>query len=150
MASTRGRCPKCRFDYADLWDHLAKKHKSVLWTPADLRGTTLLACPCGAVARSDHGLKSHQGKIKCIGLQQRHVATAGAGRPSARRTASAAPSAASIATFEASCRWPWSLLLGRLSATSQKLRKPPSRPTPLTAGHRASHLYVSCRGRARA
>ena len=37
MASTRGRCPKCRLDYADLWDHLAKKHKSVLWTPAAWR-----------------------------------------------------------------------------------------------------------------
>ena len=73
MASTRGRCPRCRVDYADLWDHLVKKHKDVVWSSADLRGTSLLACPCGSVARSAHGLKSHQGKIKCVGLHQRQA-----------------------------------------------------------------------------
>lgn len=74
MASARGRCPSCRKEYADLWDHIVKKHKDVRWTPADLRGTTLLACPCGSVARSAHGLKAHQGKAKCSGLAQRQEA----------------------------------------------------------------------------
>jgi hypothetical protein len=88
MATTRGRCPRCRVEYADLWDHLVKRHKDVAWSAAELRGTTLLACPCGAVARSDHGLKSHQGKVKCVGLHQRHAATSGSSRSVSRRAPS--------------------------------------------------------------
>ena len=60
-------CPECAATPTDIISHIRDVHPTRQWSALELEGTGLTACVCGAVCSANGGLKSHQGKVKCIG-----------------------------------------------------------------------------------
>jgi len=58
--SGAGLCPKCNQDYADLLEHITKRHAQDRFTATEIGGTGLMACPCGRVVLNRAGLSKHQ------------------------------------------------------------------------------------------
>lgn len=66
-----GQCPKCDRLYADLLEHINKKHGNDHFTPEDLVGRDLVVCVCGRVVLNKAGLLKHQQRFGCLGSVDR-------------------------------------------------------------------------------
>ncbi|GHJ83759.1 hypothetical protein NliqN6_0161 [Naganishia liquefaciens] len=58
--------------YGDLMEHVRRAHPKKVWSPDDFIGNTsgIVVCECGAPAVSKKGLRQHQGKTGCVGLER--------------------------------------------------------------------------------
>jgi hypothetical protein len=58
------RCPSCKELYADILEHIRKKHPSEAYTDLQLQPLGLTSCPiCATACRGTHGVKTHSAKI---------------------------------------------------------------------------------------
>lgn len=65
MTPRSGRCNRCRRHYADLLDHIKKKHRQDKFTVDDVTDTALLVCRCGRVLLNKEGMIKHQLRYSC-------------------------------------------------------------------------------------
>ncbi|WVR00399.1 hypothetical protein IAU59_007542 [Kwoniella sp. CBS 9459] len=60
-----GKCVRCNLQYADLLDHIKKKHRVDRFTSRDISNTGLIVCPCGRVVLNLDGLNKHRLRFNC-------------------------------------------------------------------------------------
>jgi hypothetical protein len=64
---TNPTCPSCLNNYADILDHIRKKHPYDKYTTLQLQPLGLTPCPtCATACRGQHGVRVHQQKIHHI------------------------------------------------------------------------------------
>jgi hypothetical protein len=71
IKSGPGQCPKCDKSYADLLEHITKKHRDDRFLQDEVDGTGLVLCICGRVVRNRVGLFKHQQRFGCLGTEDR-------------------------------------------------------------------------------
>ena len=57
-----GHCQRCDHHYADLLEHITKRHRGDRFTAQDVAGTGLVLCQCGRVCLNQAGLMKHQAR----------------------------------------------------------------------------------------
>lgn len=75
-------CPLCAGSYANILEHLKRTHTGRRLTTAQLQLTGLTGCPCGALAVSLAGIRTHQGKSRCAGWARAQSVAAPSSAPS--------------------------------------------------------------------
>lgn len=71
IKSGQGQCPKCDNIYADLLEHISKRHRNDRFTQEEVHPAGLMVCVCGRVVLNQSGLVKHQLRFGCLGSQSR-------------------------------------------------------------------------------
>jgi hypothetical protein len=66
-----GQCPKCDKSYADLLEHITKRHRHERFYQEEVDGAHLVVCICARVVLNSDGLIEHQLRFGCLGSQDR-------------------------------------------------------------------------------
>lgn len=70
-----GQCPRCDNIYADLLEHITKRHQHDRFQQDEVAEAGLVVCICGRVVRNLAGLMKHQSRYGCLGTKDRkHIA----------------------------------------------------------------------------
>lgn len=65
VRSAGGGCPACRAPFADLLEHIRKRHASHLFSSREIQGAGLVNCKCGTVCKNELGLRRHITRSGC-------------------------------------------------------------------------------------
>jgi len=61
---TQLTCPTCTNRYADILDHIRKKHPDATYSALELQPLGLTPCPtCATACKGEHGVKTHSSKV---------------------------------------------------------------------------------------
>ena len=66
-----GQCPRCDNIYADLLEHITKRHQHDRFQQDEVDEAGLVVCICGRVVRNLAGLMKHQSRYGCLGTEDR-------------------------------------------------------------------------------
>lgn len=125
VKSGPGQCSKCDRSFADLLEHINKRHQQDRFQQYEVEEYGLRACICGRVVRNINGLAKHQSRFGCLGAG-----------PDTRRypVAPSAPSLTHISDSSLSSLPTGTSSLTSLPSSSSTLSapsQPPSTPQPL-------------------
>lgn len=139
IKSAPGQCPKCDKSYADLLEHITKKHRHDRFTEEEMGRTSLAVCICGRVVLNTDGLKKHQQRFACLGTQERDTTPAHRSSLGQLQAAAQSSTLSSLTTLPSSSR-PSSSLTSLPASSSHRAPSIPVSHPPSEVSSRLTSL----------